>query len=190
MCSCGPIGRERADQVLLRVPISFKPRRGDVNPAVHSGEVPVALKAVIETCHEYRRESVRRMVCTVIRSSPNVYLLHFYSGYVTQIAARNFLHHREYGLAVSYATSAENWTWLGRIVDAVLAEYIKHGLFFFPHCCLYSRNYRTRSLCSISSRSCAVTARAASTSRCRRRVHPPAHVCGPLRRVSSTKNKR
>jgi nuclear pore complex protein Nup85 len=68
MCSCGSIGRERADQVLLRVPISFKPSSGDsgdVNTAARSGEVPAALKAVVETCHEYGRESVRRMVCTV-----------------------------------------------------------------------------------------------------------------------------
>jgi len=65
MCSCGPIGRERADQVLLRVPISFKPNTGDKKAAVHMGEVPPALKAVIETCHEYGREAVRRMVCTV-----------------------------------------------------------------------------------------------------------------------------
>ncbi|KAH9987510.1 Nup85 nucleoporin-domain-containing protein [Russula vinacea] len=110
MCSCGPMGKERADQVLLRVPISFKTspgKSGDVNAAARSGEVPTALRAVVETCHEYGRESVRRMVCT--------------------IAARNFLHHREYGQAVSYATSAENWTWLGRIVDGVLGQYIKHG---------------------------------------------------------------
>jgi len=68
MCSCGSIGRERADQVLLRVPISFKTNSGnsgDVNAAARSGEVPAALKAVVETCHEYGRESVRRMVCTV-----------------------------------------------------------------------------------------------------------------------------
>lgn len=68
MCSCGPIGRERADQVLLRVPISLKLNAGDssdVNAAAHSGEVPAALRAVIETCHEYGREPVRRMVCTV-----------------------------------------------------------------------------------------------------------------------------
>jgi hypothetical protein len=56
----------------------------------------------------------------------------FVSGQVPQIAARNFLQRREYGLAVSYATSAENWTWLGRIVDAVLAEYIKHGSYMSP----------------------------------------------------------
>jgi len=68
MCSCGPIGRERADQVLLRVSICFKSSpgaSGDVNAAAHSGEVPAALRAVVETCHEYGRESVRRMVCTV-----------------------------------------------------------------------------------------------------------------------------
>jgi Nup85 Nucleoporin len=69
MCSCGLIGKERADQVLLRVPISFKTspgNSGDVNAAAHSGEVPTALRAVVETCHEYGRESVRRMVCTVL----------------------------------------------------------------------------------------------------------------------------
>ncbi|KAI9510038.1 nucleoporin Nup85-like protein [Russula earlei] len=106
MCSCGPIGREQADQVLLRVPISLNLSTSD-NDAARLGGVPTALRAVIETCHEYGRESVRRMVCT--------------------IAARNSLQQRDYGLAVSYATSAENWTWLGRIVDAVLAEYIEHG---------------------------------------------------------------
>ncbi|KAH8991666.1 Nup85 nucleoporin-domain-containing protein [Lactarius akahatsu] len=107
MCSCGSIGRERADQVLLRVPISFNRSVAGSHDANVSVEVPDALRAVVETCHEYGRESVRRMVCT--------------------IAAQNFLRRKEYGLGVSYATSAENWTWLGRIVDAVLTEYIKHG---------------------------------------------------------------
>lgn len=107
MCSCGSIGRERADQVLLRVPISFNRNVANSHGANVSGEVPDTLRAVVETCHEYGRESVRRMVCT--------------------IAAQNFLRRGEYGLGVSYATSAENWTWLGRIVDAVLTEYIKHG---------------------------------------------------------------
>jgi nuclear pore complex protein Nup85 len=131
MCSCGLIGKERADQVLLRVPISFKTNRGnsgDVNAAVHSGEVPTALRAVVETCHEYGRESVRRMVCTVL-VLPATSFICLFSNRVGQIAARNFLHHQEYGLAVSYATSAENWTWLGRIVDGVLGQYIKHGLY-------------------------------------------------------------
>ena len=129
MCSCGTIGKERADQVLLRVPISFKTNPGDINAAAHSGEVPAALRAVVETCHEYGRESVRRMVCTVLVHPAISVLCLFFSSTVAQIAARNFLHHREYGLAVSYATSAENWTWLGRIVDGVLGQYIKHGLY-------------------------------------------------------------
>jgi hypothetical protein len=54
--------------VLLHVPISFNRNAGgsgDVNVAVSSGEVPGTLRAVIEICHEYGRESVRRMVCTV-----------------------------------------------------------------------------------------------------------------------------
>jgi nuclear pore complex protein Nup85 len=57
------------------------------------------------------------------------FFIFFFSSRVAQIAARNFLHYQEYGLAVSYATSAENWTWLGRIVDGVLGQYIKHGLY-------------------------------------------------------------
>lgn len=70
MCSCGSIGRERADQVLLRVPINFNRSVADSRDANVSGEVPEALRAVVETCHEYGRESVRRMVCTV-RSLPS-----------------------------------------------------------------------------------------------------------------------
>ena len=65
MCSSSSIGRERADQVLLRVPIDFNRGVADPHDANVSGEVPDALRAVVETCHEYGRESVRRMVCTV-----------------------------------------------------------------------------------------------------------------------------
>jgi len=50
-------------------------------------------------------------------------------------------------------------------------------------------NCRTGSLCSISSSSCAHTARASGAPRCRWRIHPPANVRRPLCRVSSTKNK-
>jgi hypothetical protein len=65
MCSSGSIGRERADQVLLRIPIDFNHGVADSHDANASGEVPGALRAVVETCHEYGRESVRRLVCTV-----------------------------------------------------------------------------------------------------------------------------
>ncbi len=65
MCSCGSIGKERADQVLLRVPINFNRSGVGSHDANVSGGVPATLRAVVETCHEYGRESVRRMVCTV-----------------------------------------------------------------------------------------------------------------------------
>ena len=65
MCSSGSIGRERADQVLLRIPIDFNRGVADSHDANAEGEVPGALRAVVETCHEYGRESVRRLVCTV-----------------------------------------------------------------------------------------------------------------------------
>lgn len=34
---------------------------------------------------------------------------------------------KEYGLAVSYCTSAEDWAGLGRVIDLVLEEYIVQG---------------------------------------------------------------
>lgn len=44
-----------------------------------------------------------------------------------QLAARAFLKEKEYGLAISYCTSAEDWSGLGRIVECVLEEYIAQG---------------------------------------------------------------
>ncbi|THH20635.1 hypothetical protein EW146_g752 [Bondarzewia mesenterica] len=115
MCSCGDIGKERADQVLMRVPFSLVRPDGTIDSSAvgtsedaRSGEVGGILKEVIQTCFEYGREPVRRMVCA--------------------IAAQSFLRERNYGLAISYMTSAEDWTGLGRVVDRVLAEYISHVL--------------------------------------------------------------
>ncbi len=34
---------------------------------------------------------------------------------------------KEYGLAVSYCTSAKDWAGLGRVIDLVLEEYIVQG---------------------------------------------------------------
>ncbi|TFY65205.1 hypothetical protein EVG20_g5686 [Dentipellis fragilis] len=114
MCSCGSIGKERADEVLLRVPslpnLSKKSATSTEDSSgfgLRSGELVGTLKEIIKTCFEYEREGVRRMVCS--------------------IAAQTFLREREYGLAISYMTSAEDWTGLGRIVDCILTEYIKHG---------------------------------------------------------------
>jgi nuclear pore complex protein Nup85 len=37
------------------------------------------------------------------------------------------VHDKDYGLAVSYCTSAEDWSGVGRIVDQVLKEYVTGG---------------------------------------------------------------
>ena len=47
-----------------------------------------------------------------------------------QIAARTLLSQKEYGAAVAYCTSAEDWPGLGRIVDCVLEEYFTQGAVF------------------------------------------------------------
>ncbi|KAI0057204.1 hypothetical protein BV25DRAFT_1872473 [Artomyces pyxidatus] len=115
LCSCGPIGRERADQVLLRVPFNSKFQGGHSpivaevqNGGLRSSDDAVGvLNEVIRTCTEYERESARRMV--------------------SQIAAQKFLQEKQYGLAISYAASAEYWTGVGRIVDSILTEYVLHG---------------------------------------------------------------
>lgn len=44
-----------------------------------------------------------------------------------QIAARIFVQKKEYGLALSYCSSAEDWPGLGRVVDRILQEYIHTG---------------------------------------------------------------
>ncbi|KAI0048718.1 hypothetical protein FA95DRAFT_1594946 [Auriscalpium vulgare] len=107
-CSCGPIGKGRADEVLLRVPI-----RGSLGPdGAREDSTDVAerlgiLKEVIKTCHEYERASTHRRVCS--------------------IAARDFLREKDYGLSISYMVYAEDWRGIGRVVDAILSEYVLHG---------------------------------------------------------------
>jgi hypothetical protein len=193
MCSCGCIGRERADQVLLRVPISFKTSpgdSGDVNAAARSGEVPTALKAVVETCHEYGRESVRRMVCTVIYSSCDIHSLFF------------FLKLSCVDCGTKFPSTQAIWTGylirnLGRKLDLAWSNSGRDpGAVYQARSVYISRTtppshefFRTGSVCSISGCCCAYTARASSTPRCRWRIHPPANVRRPLCRVSSTKNK-
>jgi nuclear pore complex protein Nup85 len=45
-----------------------------------------------------------------------------------QVAAQIFVEDKDFGLAVSYCASAEDWPGLGRVVDRVLEEYITNGL--------------------------------------------------------------
>lgn len=44
-----------------------------------------------------------------------------------QIAAQTLVQEKDYGLAVSYCTSAEDWPGLGRVVNRVLDEFIISG---------------------------------------------------------------
>lgn len=46
---------------------------------------------------------------------------------LVQVAARTFVQKKEYGLALSYCSSAEDWPGLGRVVDRILQEYIHTG---------------------------------------------------------------
>ncbi|KAJ7442242.1 Nup85 nucleoporin-domain-containing protein [Mycena latifolia] len=111
MYSCGDVGKERGDEVLIRVPL----RLNDKSPIAHSrdegkiraGNVVGVLKDVNQTCFDYRREAARRTVC--------------------RIAAQTLVREKDYGLAVSYCSSAEDWQGLGRVVDRVLDEYIISG---------------------------------------------------------------
>ncbi|KIM44830.1 hypothetical protein M413DRAFT_442797 [Hebeloma cylindrosporum] len=109
MYSCGQVGQSRADEVLLRVPLKLQEQNSDlkVDSQIRAGEIVGVLKDVNRTCFEYKRESVRRTVC--------------------RIAAQTLVFDKDYGLAVSYCTSAEDWRGLARIVDRVLEEYIATG---------------------------------------------------------------
>ncbi|KAH9479690.1 Nuclear pore complex protein Nup85 [Psilocybe cubensis] len=109
MYSCGEIGQKRADEVLLRVPLKLHQQNSNlmVDSRIRAGDIVGVLKDVNKTCFEYKREHVRRTVC--------------------RIAAQTLVSEKDYGLAVSYCTSAEDWRGLARIVDRVLDEYITSG---------------------------------------------------------------
>lgn len=59
LCSCGPLGEIRADEVITRVPLRLN------EASISAGEITGVLKEVNETCREYRREEARRAVCRV-----------------------------------------------------------------------------------------------------------------------------
>ncbi|KAJ7155434.1 nucleoporin Nup85-like protein [Mycena crocata] len=108
MYSCGDVGQERGDEVLIRVPLRLNatPHSGD-EEKIRAGKVVGVLKDVNQTCFDYRREAARRTIC--------------------RIAAQTLVREKDYGLAVSYCSSAEDWQGLGRVVDRVLDEYIVSG---------------------------------------------------------------
>ncbi|KAF7309813.1 Nuclear pore complex protein Nup85 [Mycena indigotica] len=108
MYSCGDVGKERGDQVLIRVPLRLQAKGEQAEEGqIHAGNVVGVLKDVNQTCFDYKREAARRTVC--------------------RIAAQSFVREKDYGLAVSYCCSAEDWQGLGRVVDCLLEEYIASG---------------------------------------------------------------
>jgi nuclear pore complex protein Nup85 len=66
MYTCGEVGKQQADEILLRVPIRLREQsESSVGGRIKAGDVVGALKDVNETCFEYKREAVRRTVCRV-----------------------------------------------------------------------------------------------------------------------------
>ncbi|KAG1899467.1 Nup85 nucleoporin-domain-containing protein [Suillus fuscotomentosus] len=115
MFSCGETGVRSADEALMHVPLKLRSvgsithSQGEQNGAdnLKSGDLAGVVKDINATCYEYQREEVRRTIC--------------------RIAAQTFVQEKEYGLALSYSSSAEDWPGLGRVVDRVLQEYINAG---------------------------------------------------------------
>lgn len=70
LCSCGDIGKEMADQILIHVPLQLqRPSEGGSETkeesAVRSGKLVGVLKDLNASCHDHRREAARRMICKV-----------------------------------------------------------------------------------------------------------------------------
>ncbi|KAH7905644.1 nucleoporin Nup85-like protein [Hygrophoropsis aurantiaca] len=106
MYSCGDIGTRGADEVLTRVPLKIEGTR-EADGSLNVDDLAKIVKDINATCYEFQREEVRRVVC--------------------RVAAQTFVQKKEYGLALSYCSSAEDWPGLGRVVDRVLQEYINAG---------------------------------------------------------------
>ncbi|KAI5124259.1 hypothetical protein M0805_005108 [Coniferiporia weirii] len=123
LCTCGEIGKQMADEVLIRVPMNIvgplssrNARQEDnqntaieieMDTQIEDGDLSGVVRELNATCFEHRREHARRVIC--------------------RVAARKLAKLRKYGLAISYCRSAEDWKGLGHIVDSVLEEYILHG---------------------------------------------------------------
>ncbi|PAV19573.1 hypothetical protein PNOK_0450700 [Pyrrhoderma noxium] len=111
--TCGSVGAEMADEVLLRVPLSKNSAResGNEPDSEEDNDIWTTFGELNKVCGEHQREQTRRLIC--------------------RIAAKGLVKLRKYDLAVSCCTSAEDWTGLGHIVDNILEEYIAHGPEFY-----------------------------------------------------------
>jgi len=94
---------------------------------IRAGDVVGMLQKVNKTCLEHRREGVRRTICKVCSIFLQRYHRYQLLTLKLQIAAQTLVREKDYGLAVSYCTSAEDWRGLGGVVDRVLEEYIISG---------------------------------------------------------------
>ena len=65
MYSCGDVGKQRADEILLRVPLRLQEQSESNVERIRAGDVVGVLKDVNQTCFQYQREAVRRTVCRV-----------------------------------------------------------------------------------------------------------------------------
>jgi len=70
MYSCGIVGKERADEILIRVPLRLHEQSAEsaekgTEKKIRAGDVVGVLKDVNQTCFEHQREAVRRTVCRV-----------------------------------------------------------------------------------------------------------------------------
>lgn len=68
MYSCEKVGKQRADEILLRTPLRL--HEPNVEGEIQAGDVVGVLKDVNQTCFEYQREAVRRTVCRVSPKLP------------------------------------------------------------------------------------------------------------------------
>ncbi|KAH0836428.1 Nup85 nucleoporin-domain-containing protein [Lanmaoa asiatica] len=131
MFSCGRIGAKTADEVLVRVPLRLNgvgctnAMESNADENSSKGDLSGIIKDLNATCHEYERENARRSICKVGSHTWLCFQAITYP--LVQIAARTFVQKKEYGLALSYSSSAEDWPGLGRVVDRILLEYIHTG---------------------------------------------------------------
>lgn len=80
LCTCGDIGQEMADEVLLRIPLKVDDLLAAGKHSDPSRDVPMEVEGVKQeeegdlsgivqelnaTCHEYQREHTRRTICRV-----------------------------------------------------------------------------------------------------------------------------
>lgn len=175
----------------MRVPLRLrKPKDQSAgsleDERIRAGDVVGVLKEVNSTCFEYQREEVRRIICRVNKQLPRFSFMNNLFN-LSQIAAQSFVENKDFGLAVSYCASAEDWPGLGRVVDRVLDEYIIDGLLAISfrmsvHGLIDNRTYPFRSL---RRRHSSIITGPSCTARVAGRLRASPYVCRSLRGISA-----